>query len=101
MFCEQYGAPIKRIYEGSSLNDDLGGHFGMDGAKVGVGSGFREGVGEGIVGVERFGLEGGFVVADNGVGNVVAIGPLDRGTRSDGDARGRIGEVVDLDVDLG
>lgn len=58
----------------------------MDGAKVGVGSGLRKGVGEGIVGVECLGLEGAFVVADDGVGNIVSIGPLDGGARGDGDA---------------
>src|SRR6266403_3253126 len=64
---------------GGSLHHDGAGHFGVDGAEVRISSGFAEGKGELFVGIQHLGLEY-FVGADNGVGNIVTIGPGDRGS---------------------
>src|SRR5215831_20419946 len=59
-------------------------HLGMEGAKVGICPRFVEGRRKLLVGVERLGLDG-LVVGDNGVGNIVTIGPRHLRSHSHGD----------------
>src|SRR5947209_16328328 len=66
--------PLHYPARGSLLHHDLGGHLGMNGAEVVIGSCLGELVGELLVRIQHLGLNG-LVVADHGVRDVVMIGP--------------------------
>ena len=73
----------------------------MNGTEVRIGSGFGEGIRKLIIRVQSFGFEGGFVLADHGVGNIVAIDPMNRGARGNRDGCRCKREIVDLDLRSG
>src|ERR1043166_9839123 len=92
------GSPTPRSRR--SLDDDLRRHFGMNGTEVGEGSFFAERVSELVVCIQRLGLESRLVVAHHGMGNIVAIHPLDSGSLSYLNFTRRKAEVVNLDFAL-
>src|SRR4051794_34062530 len=79
----------------ASLDHDFAGHLGMNRAKVRVGAGFAEGIRKLLVDIQDLGLED-FVVTDDCVGNVVAVGPRDRSAGRYRYSCGTKTEVVDL-----
>src|SRR5579859_303400 len=80
---------------GRSPDDHFSGHLRMNGAKVGILAGFREGVRKLFVGIENLGFEG-FFGAHDGMRDVVAIDPGNRGSRWYGDGRRAKGEIVNF-----
>src|SRR5277367_4397894 len=58
VFRKQSSFEVKRVQVRASIGDDhFAGHFGVDGAEVGIFSRLGEGVGKLLVGVEHLGLE--------------------------------------------
>src|SRR3974390_2415797 len=96
VFGKNNAAPVEGAHGSLLLHDDFCGHLGMDGAEVVVGAGRGEKERKRGVGIEYFGFEGGFVIADDGVRNVIAIGPLDGGAGRDRQRGGREAEVIDF-----
>src|SRR5580704_487610 len=86
---------IRRRLAGG-FDNDLSGHVRMDSADIRVLTRRREGVGEGVVGIERRRLEGSVLVADP-VRAIVVVLPGHRRAGRDSQRRRREGEVVDLD----
>src|SRR5262249_26226344 len=75
------------------------GHLRMDGTEIRIGTRLRKFECELVVGIQRLRLDGGLVVADYGVRNVILIRPRHLGANGNSDGLRAEAEVVDLDGD--
>jgi hypothetical protein len=85
-----------RWHLAGGFDNDLSGHIRMDSADIRVFTRRREGVGEGVVGIERRRLKGPVLVADP-VRAIVVVLPGHRRAGRDSQRRRSEGEVVYLD----
>src|SRR5215510_11866540 len=88
----------RRNASGRRLDDDCPGHVRMQGTKVFKNAWCRERERELVVAVERLGPE--IIERDHGMGNVVFIGPGNRGARSHLQFLWPEGKIANLNCDL-